>query len=87
MLDRNKVGLILGSFMALIHFVWALLVVSGLAQVFMDFIYSIHFLSNPFTVTEFKLTTTLILIVVTFLFGYLFGWVFAELWDVIQKKK
>lgn len=87
MLDKNKVGLSLGAFMGLMHAFWALMVAIGLAQIFMDWIYSLHFLSNPFIISGFNLATAIMLVVVTFIFGYIFGWVFAIVWNWAIKKK
>lgn len=86
-LDKCRVGLVLGTLMGLLHLAWALLVATGFAQVFMDFIYSVHFLNDPFYVSGFSLVTAVTLVVVTFVFGYVFGWVFAYLWGFVQKKK
>ena len=86
MLDRGKVALIVGCFFGLLHAVWALVVALGTAQTFMDWIYSLHFLTNPFRVADFNLATAIILVIVTFVFGYILGWVFAYLWGMVQKK-
>lgn len=80
-MNKNKIGLILGSFAGLFHLVWGLLIVFGLAQPLLDFIYNLHSLNNPFTVMPFDLVRTLGLIVVTFLVGYVFGYVFAMIWN------
>lgn len=85
-LDNNKVGLIVGSFMGLLHLLWALVVAVGVAQVFMDWIYGLHFLNNPFQIQPFNLITAVTLIVVTFVIGYIAGWVFTYFWKVAEKK-
>lgn len=87
MLNKNMVGIIVGAFFGLFHLAWGLLVAIGLAQIFMDFIYQIHMLNNPFIIQPFNLGLTITLIIVTTAFGYIFGWVFAWLWDIVQKKK
>lgn len=87
MLDKNKVGLSLGTSMGLLHAVWALMVALGLAQVFMDWIYSLHFLNNPFLISGFNLVTAVMLVIVTFIFGYIFGWVFAKVWNWAIKRR
>lgn len=80
-MNKNKIGLILGSFMGLFHLVWGLLIAFGFAQLLLDFIYNLHSLNNPFTVMPFDLMRTIGLIVVTSLVGYIFGYVFAMLWN------
>jgi len=84
-LNKNQVGLLVGCFMALFHALWSLLVATGLAQAFLDWIYGLHFLSNPFVVEPFNLVTAVTLVVVVFIFGYLFGWLFAFLWNKLRK--
>ncbi len=84
-LNPQKTGLTLGSVYALFHFLWGLLVVAGLAQVWLDFIFSLHFLNNPLTVQSFDVTKWVILLVVTFLVGYVLGYVFAWLWNRLHR--
>lgn len=85
-LDPKKTGLGLGSLVALTHLIWSLLVALGLAQGWMEWILSLHFLDNPFTVGTFEVVTALTLIVVTGLVGFVIGWVFAKIWNYWQKK-
>lgn len=87
MLDKNKTGLILGAFFGLVHLFWAIVVAGGFAQAMMDFIYSIHFLNNPFIIQAFNPTTAITLVIVTAIIGYIFGWLFAWIWNMVQKKK
>lgn len=85
-LDPQKTGLGLGSLFGLMHLLWSLMVAIGFAQGLMDWIYSIHFLNNPFRVGVFDVMTALILIVITSIVGFVIGWVFATLWNYWQKK-
>ena len=84
-MNPKKVGLVLGSFAGLFHFVWGVFIAVGFAQPVLDFVYNIHSLNNPFTVMPFDLMRTLGLIVFTFLMGYIFGYVFAALWNKLHK--
>lgn len=85
-LDPQKTGLGLGSLFGLIHLVWSLMVMLGFAQECMDWVFSIHFLDNPYTVAPFDVLTALTLIVVTSIVGFVVGWVFATIWNYWQKK-
>jgi len=85
-LDPQKTGLGLGSLAALVHVIWSLFVAIGFAQWWMDWVFSLHFLNNPFTVGQFNIATALILIVVTGIIGFAVGWVFATIWNYWQKK-
>lgn len=84
-MDSNKTGLALGALMSLAHLVWAVVVALGIAQGYMDWIYSIHFLNNPFIVGTFDITTATILVVVTGVVGYILGFIFALIWNKVQK--
>lgn len=86
-LNQNKTALSLGVFVGLIHAAWSAVVALGLAQVFLDRIYSLHFLNNPFNVLSFDLTTAVMLTVVTFILGCMMGWVFAYIWNMLISKK
>ena len=85
-LDPRKTGLGLGSLVGLMHLIWSLMVALGLAQWWMDWVFSLHFLNNPFTVGYFNVVTALILIIVTSLIGFAVGFVFATIWNYWQKK-
>lgn len=85
-MNKNKVGLVVGSFAGLLHLVWGLLVAFGLAQLLLDFICNLHSLNNPYIVLPFDIVRTIGLIAVTFLVGYVFGYVFAMLWNRLHKQ-
>ncbi len=84
-LNPNKTGLALGGLLSLWHAAWAALVALGLAQALLNFVFSIHFLANPYLVREFSLGVALTLVVVTFAVGYILGWVFAMIWNKLHK--
>lgn len=86
-ISGHKVGLVLGSTFGLWHLMWAILVALGLAQPILDFIFQLHFLNNPYTVSPFSLTNALLLVIVTFVVGYVIGWVFVWLWDYVHRMK
>lgn len=85
-LDEGQIALIFGSFMALVHLVWSLVVALGFAQLYLDWILGLHFLNNPFVVGTFTLTNALMLVVVAFVVGYVAGWVFSWIWNRMMKK-
>lgn len=78
--------MVLGVMMALVHAVWAIMVWAGVSQGYLDWIFALHSLANPFAVLPFNLVKSLTLIVVTFVVGYLAGWAFANIWNRVVKK-
>ncbi len=81
-----EVGLYTGILIAAFHAIWASLVAFGFAQGILDFIYSIHFLNNPFQIQPFTISTALTLIVFTFVVGFVAGAAGTWLWNKMQKK-
>ena len=84
-LHTQKVALTVGVFIGGWHLVWSLLILIGLAQPLLNFIFWLHMLANPYQVTGFDITQALLLIIVTFSVGYAGGWVFATLWNTMHK--
>lgn len=84
-MNKNKVALVLGSFVGLVHLVWSVLIAFSLAQPWLNFVYRMHSLNNPFIVEPFNLMRSIGLIIITFLVGYIAGYVFASLWNKFHK--
>lgn len=87
MMSEHTAGMVVGSLFGILHAVWALFVASGFAQVYLNWIYGLHFLTNPFKVAPFDFGTAAMLVIVTSLVGYVVGWVLAVLWNMTAKKK
>ncbi len=85
MLNKNKTGLIFGSFLGLWHLVWSLMVLFGIAQPFYDFVFWLHMISLPWRVTGFTLVQSISLILVTLALGYMMGYIFAWIWNEFHK--
>ncbi len=85
MLSTQKTGLALGLFMAIVHAAWQALVWVGSAQAYVSWIMNLHSLKMNITVTAFNPTTAISLIIATFVIGYVFGWVFALVWNRVRK--
>jgi hypothetical protein len=84
-LRPHTTGLALGGIFAIFHFLWALLVLSGWAQLALDVVFRLHMLRPVFRVEPFSIGLALGLIVMTFVVGYALGWVFAEVWNRVQR--
>ncbi len=82
-----QVGLILGILTASWYLIWSVIVLAGFAKPVLDWVLALQFLSDPFEVQQFNLTTACILLVVNFVIGFLVGWAGAWLWNWKTKKK
>lgn len=87
MLDKKHVGLSLGIFFALIHAIWALIVAFGYGQALLDWILSMHSMTAVLVVGAMTLGRALGLIALSFVFGYVLGWLFAAVWNTFGGKK
>jgi len=87
-LDKNKTGLVVGCFFALVHAVRALLIllIPNQLQLFLNWIFNIHMMEPVFVLTAFNWISALMLIVTTFIIGYIVGYVFSAVNNLIIKK-
>lgn len=85
MLDTQKTGLALGLFLAAVHAVWQVLVWIGSAQSFIGWAVKLHSVKMTVSVLPFNLSSAITLVVATFALGYVFGWVFALIWNKVRK--
>jgi len=79
--NKNQLGLAFGGLFAIIHAVWSLLIATGYGQTVIDWIFGMHMISSGFAIMPFKLTNALILVIFTFVIGYVFGWLLAAIWN------
>ena len=84
-MNGKNFGLVLGSFAALWHLVWVILIALNWAQPLMDFVYKMHSLNNPLVVMQFDLMRSIGLIVIAFIMGNIVGNVFAIVWNKVHK--
>ncbi len=74
-------GLTLGIFFGLFHAVWSLMILFGAAQRFLDFIFGLHMITPPYTVSGFSWLNAIGLIIIAAAIGYIFGWAFGIIWN------
>jgi hypothetical protein len=86
MISPIKAGLVLGVVIGLWHLIWSLLVASGWAQPFIDFVFWMHFIRPVYVIEPFNLGTATILVVVTAVIGFVIGCIFAVLWNWFHKR-
>ena len=80
-INKNKTGLTFGFLISFMHLVWSVLIALGFAQAWLDFVLGLHMLSIPVVVASFSWGKALGLIVITFIVGYVFGWLMAFFWN------
>ena len=80
--SAHKVGLVLGGMFAIGHAVWSLMVLLGIAKLFLDFIFGLHFLNLQYSIDQFSVVTALSLMAVTGVIGYLVGYLLGWLWNL-----
>lgn len=87
MFNKNKIGLIVGLFFAVVHAIWAFFVavMPSSLQSFLNWVFVLHSLHPYWIITAFNFLNALFLLVVTFIFGYLFGYLFAGIWNWMHK--
>jgi len=85
-LKPMAVAVYTGLFVATLHFIWSLMIALGVGQVYLDWILGLHFIENPFVVMPFSLGTMIILLVFTFVIGFILGWVGTVCWNKMIKK-
>jgi len=77
----HTVGLDFGSFLAIWHVLWSVLVAAGAAQAVIDFIFRLHMITPPYKIAEFHLSTAAGLVLVTAGIGYIVGWAVGFIWN------
>jgi len=53
---------------------------------FIDWILELHFMTMSHEITGFNFVNALLLVVVTFICGYIVGWIFSAIWNWVKKK-
>ncbi len=80
-LQPHYVGVVLGSFLMLIHTGWSILHALGFAEPLVKWIFAMHMFALPFTFFPFSFLTALELIILTGVIGYFVGQLFARMWN------
>lgn len=80
-INPNKAGFAFATLLGGFHFIWSILVLFGVAQSLLDFIFQLHMLKPLMIVTGFSVTLALGLVLVTATLGYFVGYFFALIWN------
>jgi hypothetical protein len=85
MTNPNKVGLVVGALIGGWHLVWSLLVLIGWAQPIIDFIFWAHMIEPVYVIKAFDPKAAVTLVAITFITGYLFGFVGTIIWNRLHR--
>jgi hypothetical protein len=80
-LHPHSVGLTFGILLGVWHAFWSLFVLIGVAQWLLDTIFQLHMIVPVYEISSFSVVMALVLIVVTSIMGYVFGWLFGIIWN------
>jgi hypothetical protein len=86
-INKNRAGIVVGSLTGLWHLTWSLLVAFGVAQTFINWVFRLHFIQPPYTITAFNVVTAVTLIVVTSVIGFVMGWLFGAIWNWLHSSE
>ena len=84
-MNQHKTGLTVGAFVGVLHLGWSILVMLGLAQPLHSWILSLHAIESSSAVGMMGVGGLVSLVVVAAVAGYAFGWLFAKIWNKINK--
>lgn len=84
-LKLGGTAMVFGVFIALMHVIWMLLIYLRVAQFYLNWIFGLHLITNPYKVLPFDFGTALTLVIFTFIVGYVVGWIFAFIWNRLHK--
>lgn len=88
MLEKKKVGLAVGFFLAIVHAVWSLAVavIPSQLQSFLGWVFKLHAIQPVWVLMSFNFVNAVILVILTFVIGYIIGWVFAWIHNMLHKR-
>jgi MFS superfamily sulfate permease-like transporter len=87
MLNPFRVGLVIGTFLAIWHACWSILVATGVAQKVIDFIFWMHFIVPPYRIEPFDILRACILVGVTFFVGLVIGTIAGLIWNAVHQTR
>ena len=85
--NKHKLGLTVGLFLALVHLVWSICVaiIPNALHKFVIWVLALHHIMIPVSIAPFNIVNAIILVILTFIIGYVFGWVLGALWNWSEK--
>ena len=84
-IHTNKFALVLGTFAAVMHLIWGIIVGLGWGQPLVNFVHSMHFMNTTIIIDQFNIGRAIGLIVLAFCVAYIVGYIFSTIWNKIYK--
>jgi len=84
-IDERTAALVLGFLCALVHLVWAVVQFLGY-QGLLAWGYALHGIALQMTFLPFDITSALMLVVLSFVGGFVFGYVSAFVWNWVVRR-
>jgi hypothetical protein len=85
--NKHQLGMTFGIVTASLHIIWVIAILTGVADWFMEWALSVHFVEFPYTIIDPTVTGTVALVALTFVGGYIIGWLLACVWNWLEKRK
>ena len=79
--DKNRAGFALGTFFAITHFLWIVIVALGFGEGLFSWWRGVHFIDLSFNIASFSIVSAIIGIVGAFITGYVSGWVLVWIYN------
>jgi hypothetical protein len=88
-LSKNHTGFAVAKIFALAHLIWAILIATmpGTMQSCINWIFRIHGIEPVWKIIPITWIDGILLVIITFIMGYIIGWVFAAIWNRTAKYK
>lgn len=86
-LSEKHVAMTVGCFGAVMHAIWAGIVLAGLGQSSLNMLFGLHFTNTAVTMLAFNYMAAAKLVILGFIGGAVFGWLFAKIWNWTAGKK
>ena len=85
--NKTRVGVFFGVLYAACHLFWAILVLGGWAQGFIDWIMAVHGFKIGYTLETLEYGKAVLGVVMGFAWGFVDGFILGTLWNWIVAKK
>ncbi len=85
-MNKNNIGLAVGSFAALAHVAWLVLVGLGVAGQTIGWVLGMHLVKSAPVVLAFDWSKAIGLVILAFVVGYVAGYIFTAILATVSKK-